>query len=121
MGLTATTVSKVQTFINKCSKRTINIHWPDTISNEELWRRSKQSTAEEEIGYRRLRWLGHTLRKAENNVTRQVLQWSPRVKTKRGQPRKTWRRDLQADMRRIGYAWDKIVTSAQDREPVGPL
>ena len=70
--LTTTTISKVQTFINKCLQRIINIHWPNTISSE-LWRRTKQITAEEEIGKRRWRWIGHTLRKVENNSTRQAL------------------------------------------------
>ena len=33
---------KLQVFINTCLRRILRIHWPDRISNQELWRRTKQ-------------------------------------------------------------------------------
>ena len=53
--LTTTTISKAQTFTNKCLRKIINNHCPNTISNKQLWRRTKQITAEEEIGTKRWR------------------------------------------------------------------
>ena len=41
-------------------RRILNIHWSNTISNEELWRRTQQIIAEVEIGKGRWRWIGHT-------------------------------------------------------------
>ena len=31
---------KLQTFINKCPRKILNIRWPEVISNEELWERT---------------------------------------------------------------------------------
>ena len=35
--MTEKTVSKLQTFINRCLRRILQIYWPDTISNATLW------------------------------------------------------------------------------------
>jgi hypothetical protein len=37
------TTSKLQTFVNRCLRRILNIHWPEVISNEELWRRTGEA------------------------------------------------------------------------------
>ncbi|CAH8498299.1 unnamed protein product, partial [Schistosoma bovis] len=70
---TTTTIKKVQVFINSCLRKILNIHWPDTISNSLLWERTNQLPAEEEIRKRRWKWIGHTLRKSSNCITRQAL------------------------------------------------
>lgn len=85
-----TTTCKVQTFINSCLRRILQICWPDTISNTNLWQRTGQLPIEEDIRKRRWGWIGHTLRKPPANVTRQVLKWNPQGKRKRGRPRNTW-------------------------------
>jgi hypothetical protein len=38
-----TTTSKLQTFVNQCLQQILNIHWPEVISNEELWRRTGET------------------------------------------------------------------------------
>ncbi|CAH8665722.1 unnamed protein product, partial [Schistosoma curassoni] len=70
---TTTTIKKVQVFINSCLRKILNIYWPDTISNSLLWERTNQLPAEEEIRKRRWKWIGHTLRKSSNCITRQAL------------------------------------------------
>ena len=60
--LTAKLEKCLQVFVNKCLKRILQIFWPTLISNEELWRRTKQRKVCEEIKMRKFRWLGHTLR-----------------------------------------------------------
>ncbi|VDP62523.1 unnamed protein product [Schistosoma mattheei] len=72
-----TTIKKVQVFINSCLRKILNIHWPDTISNSLLWERTNQLPAEEEIIKRRWKWIGHTLRKSSNCITRQALDRIP--------------------------------------------
>ena len=94
---TKTTIKRVQTFINSCLRRILKIHWPNTISNADLWERTNQVPTEEEIRRRRWRWIGHTLRKPSTNITRQALTWNPQGKRKRGRPKNTWRRDLETD------------------------
>ena len=113
---TVTTTKKIQTFINNCLRRILRIRWPDTISNEELWQRTKQKPADVEIRKRRWRWIGHTLRKPATSTTRQALRWNPQGKRKRGRPRNTWRRDLETDARKTGYTWTQLERLAQDRD-----
>ena len=70
---TKTTTRKLQTFTNSCLRRILQIRWPDTISNANLLEMTGQSSTEEEIRKRRWGWLGHTLRKPTNSITRQAL------------------------------------------------
>ncbi|VDP05685.1 unnamed protein product, partial [Schistosoma margrebowiei] len=68
-------IKKVQVCINSCLRKILNIHWPDTISNNLLWERTNQLPAEK-IRNRRWKWIGHTLRKSSNCITRQALTWN---------------------------------------------
>ena len=113
---TATITKKIQTFINSCLRRILQIRWPDKISNTELWSRTDQQAADTEIMKKRWRWLGHTLRKPATNITRQSLTWNPQGKRKRGRPRNSWRRDLEAEMKKIGHSWGQLERLAQDRD-----
>ncbi|VDO47505.1 unnamed protein product [Schistosoma margrebowiei] len=93
----------------------LNIHWPDTISNSLLWERTNQLPAEEEIRKRRWKWIGHMLRKSSNCITRQALTWNPEGKRKRGRPKNTLRRIIEADMKTMNYNWTQLERIAQDR------
>ena len=113
--LTKQIVSKLQSFINGCLRKIMGIHWPDTIRNVVLWKRTKQQPIDREILRRRWRWIGHTLRKPAQRVTRQALRWNPQGKRKRGRPRSTWERELEGDLRQMGYSWREVERIAQDR------
>ena len=89
-----TTLIRIQTFINHCLRRILRIHWMDRVSNKDLWDRTHQAQIEIEILKRRWGWLG-----------RQVLTWNPQGKRKRGRPKTTWRRDLEADIKQTGNGW----------------
>ncbi|VDO60394.1 unnamed protein product [Schistosoma margrebowiei] len=101
-------IKKVQVFINSCLRKILNIHWPDTISNSLLWERTNQIPAEEEIRKRRWKWLGHTLRKSSNCITRQALTWNLEGKRKRGRPKNTLRREIEGDMEKINKNWKEL-------------
>ena len=113
---TVTTMKKIQIFINNCLRRIIRLRWPDTISNEDLWQQTRQQPIEADIQRRRWRWIGHTLRKPATNTTRQALRWNPQGKRKRGRPRNSWRRDLNADAKRMGLTWGQLERAARDRD-----
>ncbi|VDO56335.1 unnamed protein product [Schistosoma margrebowiei] len=111
---TTTIIKKVQVFINSCLRKILNIHRPDTISNSLLWERTNQLPAEEEIRKRRWKWIGHTLRKSSNCITRQGLTWNPEGKRKRGRPKNTLSRII-ADMKTMNYNWTELERIALDR------
>ncbi|VDP40451.1 unnamed protein product [Schistosoma margrebowiei] len=93
----------------------IKIRWPDTFSNNVLWERTNQIPAEEEIREKRWKWIGHTLRKAPNCVTRQALTWNPQGQRKRGRPKNTLRREMEIDMREMSKNWMELEKEAQLR------
>ncbi|KAI0235174.1 hypothetical protein LSAT2_014355 [Lamellibrachia satsuma] len=114
-----TTLKRIQTFVNHCLRRILQIHWMDRVSNKDLWDRTHQAQIEIEILKRRWGWLGHTLRKPSTNITRQVLMWNPQGKRKMGRPKNTWRRDLEADIKQTGNGWQQLGRIAQDRRRQG--
>ena len=120
-SLNQSSLKKVQTFVNGCLRRILRIFWPERIRNEELWNRAGQRPIREEITQRRWRWLGHTLRKPRNSITRQSLQWNPQGKRSRGRPRTTWRRNLEEEMKASGHSWRDITRMAQDRREWGTV
>jgi len=65
-----TTTSKLQVFVNRCLRRILNIHWPEVISNEEIWRRAEETEISVQIWRRKWNWIGHTLRKGHTKDKR---------------------------------------------------
>ena len=55
--------AKLQIFINKCLRKILRIFWLDQITNNELWKRTKQLKINLQIRKRKWGWLGNTLRK----------------------------------------------------------
>ena len=105
---TKASMKKIQTFINQCLRNILGFHWPEKISNENLWARAQQNLVEEDIRRRRWRWLGHTLHKPPSSIGRQTLNWNSQGQRKRGRPRNTWRRELEKDIKRTGHAWKQL-------------
>ena len=112
---TNTTTKKLQTFINNCLRRILQIRWPNTISNSDLCEKIHQQNVGDEMRKRRWGWICHTLRKLASTITRQALTWNSQGKRKRGRSRNTWRRDLLTDIKRTGYSWREFEMKAQDR------
>ncbi|VDO82448.1 unnamed protein product [Schistosoma margrebowiei] len=94
-------IQKIQVFVNSRLRKIHRIGWPDTINNNVLWERTNQIPVEEEIRKKRGKWIGHTLRKAPNCVTRQSLTWNPQGQRRRGRTKNTLRREIEIDMRKM--------------------
>ncbi|VDO98560.1 unnamed protein product [Schistosoma margrebowiei] len=108
-------IQKIQVFINSCLRKILQIHWSDTISNNVPWERTNQIPAEEGIRMNRWKWIGHTLRKAPNCVTRQALTWNPEGQRKRGRPKNTLRWEMEIDMKKMNKNWMELEKKGQDR------
>lgn len=113
--VTNTITNKIQTFVNKCLRHILNIRWPEKISNTDLWSRTNQKPVGRDIKERKWRWIGHTLRKPIDNITRQALDWNPQGKRKVGRPKQTWRRSVECEMKEAGMTWTQLKKIAQNR------
>jgi hypothetical protein len=108
-------IRRLQTFINKCSRRIINIKWTDKITNEELWRITKQKPIEIQIKRRKWNWIGHTLRKEAGAIEKTALDWNPQRYRRRDRPKRTWRRTIEDEIRNRGRSWNEVKRIAGDR------
>ena len=106
---------KVRAFINKCLRRILRIRWPEKVRNEELWERTGQEPVKSVISRRKWSWIGHTLRKPKDNITKQALRWNPSGKRSRGRRKHTWRRGMEAEMAAKGYNFSGLEKMAQNR------
>ena len=72
-------------------------------------RTSGQANSEEEVG---LDWT-HPPEAGIQYHARKALTWNPQGKRKRGRPRKSWRRDTEAELKQQGTNW--TGATAQNR------
>jgi len=103
--------TKLQVFINKSMRRILRIFWPDQITNNELWKRMKQPRIDLQIRKRKWGWLGHTLRKPTDDITRQALEWNPQGKLSRGRPKNTWRRPVLEEAKGVKRLGQRLSAS----------
>jgi hypothetical protein len=106
--------TKTQVFINKSLRKILRIFWPDQINNE-LWKRTKQPRIDLQIRKHKWGWLGHTLRKLIENITRQALEWNPQGKRGRWRPKNTWRRMVLEEAKGMKKTWAEIKCDAKNR------
>ncbi|KAL9989059.1 hypothetical protein ACROYT_G003567 [Oculina patagonica] len=107
--------NKLQSFVNKCLRKILKIHWPEKISNKELWSRTGQEHIPTEIARRKWAWIGHTLRKPGTDTTKQALKWNPQGKRKVGRPAKTWRRSTEEELKKANISWNAAEKAAANR------
>lgn len=107
---------KLQVFVNNCLRSIVNRHWPNTISNVELWKLTEQQPVDIDVRERKWRWLGHTLRRPAGHIPQLVLDWKPANGSRRvGRPTHTWKRSVIKEAEQKNVAWADLKQLAQDR------
>jgi hypothetical protein len=109
------TTTKLQVFINTSLRKTLRIFWPDQITNNELWKRTKQPRIDLQIRRRKCGRLGHTLRTPMDDITRQALEWNPQGKRSRGRPKNTWWRTVLEEAKGVKKTWAEIKCVVKNR------
>ena len=110
-----TQTKKLQTFINKCLRKILKVFWPNRITNLELWEKTNQIPVTQEIKNRKWKWIGHTLRKDDTDITKEALEWNPQGTRKKGRPPNTWRRTVLKEAKELGKTWSEIKIEAKNR------
>jgi len=78
------------------------------VTNEELWRITKQKPKEIRIKRRKWNWNGHTLRKETGAIEKTPLDQNPHGYRRRGRPKRTWQRTIEDEIRNIGRSWNEV-------------
>jgi hypothetical protein len=76
---------------------------------------AKEKPVIQQMKERKWKWIGHTLRKDSHAIERQVLNWNHQWQSKRGRPKRTWRRAVEEDIGKVGKTWKEIRALAQNR------
>jgi hypothetical protein len=80
----------ILTFISLSTPpKIMKIFWPNKISNKDLHNITNTKDMEILLIQKRLRWLGHVLRKPSEDMTKVALRWTSEGKRKRGRPKTT--------------------------------
>ncbi|XP_057670224.1 uncharacterized protein LOC130902259 [Diorhabda carinulata] len=88
-------------------RRAAGISRLEKISNDRIREIMKvQHTITEDIRMNQLRWYGHVQRMPEDRIPKQILNWAPQGRRKRGRPRLSWREGIEKDIRERGLEED---------------
>jgi hypothetical protein len=68
-----------------------------------------------QIKRRKWKWIGHTLRKGNEAIEREALDWNPRGKRKRGRPKQTWQKLVHNEAAEKGKSWSEVKRMAGNR------
>ncbi|KAL0187117.1 hypothetical protein M9458_018787, partial [Cirrhinus mrigala] len=109
-------LNKLSTFHTTSLRKILRIFWPRKISNHDLLQRCKQEDMDTIITRRRWRWIGHVMRKDCTSISKTALHWTPEGKRKRGRPKNTWRRTVEAELKTLNHTWGTIEKLAKDRQ-----
>ena len=104
---------KIQTFVNRCLRYILRIWWLNVIPNKYLWTVTGQEDINLEIRKRKLRWIGHTLRKEDGEIPKAALLWNRQGSRKRGRPKNSWRRSV---IKEMGIRWNELRFLPADRQ-----
>ena len=87
------------------------------VSNEEVSKQARTCTISEQIRRRRWHWIGHVLCMDHHQNLRIALTLEPEGKRSRGRPKETWRRTVEGERQKMGFATCmEAVTAARNRE-----
>jgi hypothetical protein len=82
-------------------RRSARISRMDKIRNEAI--RTKMGIKKnivQETEEQQLRWYGHVKRMEDGKIVKQVAEWKPQRKRKRGRPIKTWKDGMRESVKR---------------------
>ncbi|XP_062570235.1 uncharacterized protein LOC134232297 [Saccostrea cucullata] len=110
------TKSLIRSIENALGARILKIHWPEKITNQQLYERTRSIPLPSTIKRKRWRWIGHILRREENSHVRTALTWAPEEKRQRRRPKNTWRRSVEREREEMGLdSWKEGQVVASDR------
>ena len=114
--MTEKDLTKLSTFHTKNLRYILRIFWPRKISNEDLLKQCNIEGMTTILLRRRWKWIGHVIRKDQDSITRVALHWTSEGKRKRGRPRDTWRRTVEAELMKWKKTWGTVEKMAKDRK-----
>ena len=102
-------------YVNDQSLRRISrIFWPNTVANEDLFKRCQQDSMDSILTKQRWNWIGHVLSRAQDSIPRVALHWTPEGRRKRGWPKTTWCRTEEEEIKSMNLTSGDVQKKAQN-------
>jgi hypothetical protein len=117
--------NELDSFATNCYRYILGVKRLDKVSNNEIYERVKQIPLSVTLGERQLTWIGHMLRRNENELIRKYALYGPDQlggDAKIGKPKLTYIKEIQRQLNpglkenEIKLEAKEIVKMAQDRE-----
>ena len=97
--LTKKLENNIDIFHRRQLKSILGIYWPNKITNQELYKRTKAEQWSRTIKRRRMNWLGHLMRLHPETPARKALtEFLRPTKKTRGRPPLTWIKLMKQDL-----------------------
>ena len=91
------------------------IKWPKTISNEQLYQKSKATSWKQKITLRRLKWFGKLANKQEVIPAKSALKYGLNHYSRPpGKPKTTWISKMKSDLKMMNLSWDDAENIARE-------
>ena len=113
--VSAADLARLEAFHVTCLRRILRVSWMEKIPNEEIRRRSSQTTLEVRLRWKRMKWLGHVERMGWNRLPRMVLWGRLSAGTRKpGRQKLRWLDVCSSDLKTVDaeYSWRDLC---QDR------
>ena len=86
------------------------------MPNKTVLEMAETGKTSEEVRRRRWNWIGHVMRMERDSDCTVALGWAPEGKRKRGRPKTTWRRMVEAERNGAGWkTWNEVRHAGADR------
>jgi hypothetical protein len=115
-SMTDTTAEAIDSYHRRLLRKVLNVIYPDIITSERVYQRTKEEPWSQTIKQRRLRWLGHLLRLDETTPARRALElFQQPSKKPRGRQQTTWLSTISKNLTEKELDLDRAYQIAQNR------
>ena len=113
-----TIAEKIDQFHRKLIRNfVLNVKWPQIISNESLYEKTKVIKWSELCRKRRLKFFGKVNRMDKNIPVRKAMNYAlEKYKRKKGRPTTTWLSTIKDDLRKLDLTWNEAVEISKEKD-----
>ena len=108
-------LAKLSSFHTTSLRKIQYIFLPRTMYYRDLLAQYQQEEMKTIITRKPWRWFGRVLRKDADPITKVAIHWTPEGKRKPDQPKTSWRRNVEAEVKTMNHSWGTIQSLASDR------
>lgn len=80
----------------------------NVILNRSFWELTEETPIRIEIARRKWNWIGHILRRPDEDIAKMSIEWKPQGSRRRARSANTWRRQEEYESKLSGMSWNEL-------------